>query len=283
MVRRALLLAVVLSAAPSRAQDAPPAPPPAPRPSASPTPAGEDDSALRRETGRLAMTLVARRTRPEREWVRLSVEVSTKGALVDRTRVLDVSVVRRPEVRFVRVRFREPANLRGRAILVRTPARGEERAWSYDPARRRAERIAPPADDERLGGTGLTWADLRGEEPARWSYRLVEEGRLRVGEGSERPVLRISARARAGSARRRITLDRQARLPLLVEELSPEGAVARRLWFRRYARFGEGGFRAGKLAIEHAEGKRLSEVRALERRGEVPPRHLDPDRFGASE
>ncbi|HBP19479.1 MAG TPA: hypothetical protein DEA08_17030 [Planctomycetes bacterium] len=277
MVRRALLLAALLGVTTSHAQEASPAPPdPAPR-----------EDALRRETGRLAMTLALRRTRPTREWVRLSVEVTTKGALVDRTRVLDVSIVRAEEVRWARVRFREPASLRGQALLVRTPARGEERAWRYDPARRRVERIAPPGEDERLGGTGLTWSDLRGEEPQRWSYRLVEEGELTLGKESPRAVLRISARelapAQQDPRRRRITLDRGSRLPLLVEELDPQGAVARRVWFRRYARFGAGGYRAGLRAIEHGGGQRLSEVRALERRAEVPPRHLDPARFGDGE
>ena len=272
---------------PSPPTPSPPTPsPPTPSPPtpSSPTPSpSPDEAGLRRQTGRLAMTLCARRTRPTREWVRLAVEVKAQGALVDRTRVLDVSVVRRPDLRWVRVRFREPASLRGRAILVRTPHAGEAQAWSYDPARRRVERIAPPGDDERLGGTGLTWSDLRGEEPERWRYRLVEEGSLSLGGAAPRAVLRISARAARGAGRRRISLDRASRLPLVLEELSASGEVARRVVFRRYAPFGDEGFRAGLRAIEHDRGRRLSEVRALQRRPEVPARHLDPDRFGEGE
>ncbi|MGE0711460.1 MAG: outer membrane lipoprotein-sorting protein [Planctomycetota bacterium] len=287
------------SPAPSPIHDSPaPGASPRPTPSAAPVAPAPDDEALRAETARLAAELMTRRTRPTRERARLEVRVLERGSLVERTRVLDVSLARVDGRAQVRVRFREPAALRGQATLVREDPDGRRHAWRWDPARRRVERIAPPQEDERLGGTGLTWADLRGEEPGRWGWRLGGAAQLTLPGGQEtREVLQLSARLRSSQradgrapagglpAGRRLYLDRQLKLPLLIEELDLEGKVQRKTWLARWRRLeGEGdAWRADARSIAVPGSERLSEVKALERSPEVPAFHLDPDRFGQDE
>jgi hypothetical protein len=240
------------------------------------------------------MELLKRRTQPQRERVRLRVGVFAHGALVDRERVLDVSVRRDKASVAVRVRFREPATLRGVAVLSLeelVDGKRTRRAWRYDPQRRRVSRIAVPSQDERLGGTGLTWEGLRGEEPHRWRYTLVGEARLELkGDPAKgrkpvaRTVLHILARPRADGAVRRLYLDREHKTPLLSESLDSKGRVVRRVRFWRYRRQGEAAgvriWRAFSLSIHLPQSKRLSEVKLVERWGAVPSYHFDPDRFG---
>lgn len=248
-------------------------------PVASPTTPGSaslgDEAVLAREAGRLAATLAARRTQPPALSWRLKVEVSSLGSLVDRSRVLDVTRQLGDKVRALRVRFRAPEALVGRAILLRVE--GEtRRAWRYDPDRLQAEPMKWPSGIQGLGGTGLSWADLWGPEPTRWRYRLEGEEELTVSEAPIR-VLRIQAKGPAG-ATRLLHLERARRLPLCVEEpWGPKDKKGRRqVWRSRWLESGAYYLPQRWLITTPTQ---TSRVELVEQRLEAPPAHLDPSRF----
>lgn len=235
------------------------------------SPTSSEDATLRREAGRLAATLAARRTQPPRLFLRLQVEVSSAGSLVDRSRTLDLTRLRSGKTQALRVRFRAPEGLAGQAILLREEA-GARRAWRYDPQRQQSEPIKWPSGGQGLGGTGLTWSDLWGHDPSRWRYRLEGEEELSLGPKPIR-VLRVQALGLAG-AKRLLHLERDRRLPICVEEVGPGGR--RQVWRSGWVERKETWI-STRWRITSATSTSRVEVR--EHRLEAPAAHLDPSRF----
>lgn len=219
----------------------------------------------------MAATLAARRTQPPALSIRLRVEVSSLGSLVDRSRILDVTRVLGPKLRGLRVRFRAPEGLAGQAILLRAEGRAQ-RAWRYDPDRLQVEPMKWPSGVQGLGGTGLSWSDLWGSEPARWRFRLDGEEELTVSESPIR-VLRILAKGPADQARV-LHLERARRLPICVEE--PWGRGRRKVWRSGWIER-EGYYLPRRWLI--TTPTLTSRVELQEERLEAPPAHLDPSRF----
>lgn len=208
-----------------------------------------------------------------------------KGKLVDRTRRLDLSRQRRAKSRALRVRFREPPDLRGVAYLIVERAGKPAQAWRYDPQRRRSSRITAPRWDEEVAGTGLSWADLRGALPGgvTWSYR--GESRLKVPARSKsakalrRRVLVIEG-TRAGARRptRRVHVDRTRYVPWLTQTLDGKGKVTKLRWERDHRRVGDR-LRPFEITIAEPGRERLSRVTVERRAVKVPKAHLDPNRY----
>ena len=244
----------------------------------------------RQEAGRLAATLAVRRSEPDALWCRLEVEVP--GAGLGKRRVLEVTRLRAAGERSLRVRFREPASLRGRALLLRevqgAPGAEPERwAWRHEPERERAAPIPWPEEDEQLGGAGLRWRDLWGEELACWRYRAEDLGTLALGGGRGAgeggageggagvEVLRVRSRARSGDLWRLLHLERRQGLPLLVEEVRP-GQERRLIWRSGWRRVGA---YWQPSTIRVVSGEELSVIRLREVETSAPAAHLDPSRF----
>lgn len=224
----------------------------------------------------MAAVLFTRRTEPDLLWCRLEVEVPS-AALGGKRRVLDVTRRRLEAERSLRVRFREPSSLRGTALLLRQGPDQERAAWRYEPERERLTPIPWPDQDEQLGGTGLRWRDLWGEEPARWRYRLEDSGSLSRGGDPERAVevLRVRAIAREGRLQRLLHLERGQGLPLLVEEARPEHE-RRLIWRSGWRQVGSHWFPA---TIRIVAGEEQSVIRVTRIEASAPPAHLDPSRF----
>lgn len=295
-MRRAPILAAALlalgAAGGALAQDEPPA-----------EPAGAGEA--REEVGALVARLARERALPLREHARLRLITLGAGPL-EREAVLELSLERRagdaasedqrPEpangepasgagegaALRLRVRFEAPPAERGVALLIERPGGGAAaRAWRYDPARRRAAPCPPPPLDERLAGSALRWGDLLVDDPARWGTpRLEREATLRyppAARSAPRAVYVLASAGEAG-ARRRLHVDRARGALLCAEELDRDGRVARALWAWDQRVVGER-WRPFALRVVEREGERHTEVRAEERRDEVPPGHFDPHRF----
>ena len=208
--------------------------------------------------------------------MRLEVVVSDLGSLVDRRRTLDVTRVREGGAEALRIRFRAPASLIGRSLLLRRE-QGQELAWRFDRARQKVEPLAWPKGTQELGGTGLTWSDLWGPQPGEWRYRLEGEGDLALGESSDAQkvrVLRIRALGPGGVARL-LHLEHKRRLPLLIDERR-RGGERRLVWRSRWKESGEFWIPL-RLRIQAARATSRIEVRSF--RLQAPSAHLDPSRF----
>lgn len=260
--------------------------------------AQQDEPSLRRETGRLIADLVARRTDPLEEHALLQIDLEERGRIVDRSRRVEVSWVRRDGTSAMRVRFREPANLRDQAWLVRTDAQGGAQAWRWDPTRRRADRCRPLEPTWRLGGSGLTLEDLGPEAPGAHDWLLEREGSLDLSASpteppaviaavtsASRPVRVVVATPRAGergayagAARRRLIVDAETHAPLAVEMLDAQGARSR--WRRDGDwRWVQGLLRPFRAAVVEPGEGRITRVTVEWRRPSAPGAHFDPDRF----
>jgi Outer membrane lipoprotein-sorting protein len=252
-----------------------------------------EEARLRRETAALAVDLARRVTHPAESWVRLRVEIEREGLAFDRTRRLDVSRVVDGGRLTVRLRFLEPASLRGQAWLIVREADGEQTVHHYDPGERRVTRLPPLEPTWPVGGTALTLDDLRGDLPGAHAYTLVREGQLTPPDGQQgdaRPVLVIEATpvsgpdgaphpdAYAAAPRRLLSLDREHQVPLREEDRSADGRVLRVL-ARRFARGRSGHLRCAALLVTTPSEQRLDRVAVESYRDGVPAAHLDPGRF----
>lgn len=241
----------------------------------------QDEAALRREVGGQLLRLAARRTTPAAEHALLDVELERDGAPFDRARKVEVSLRVREGSTALRLRFREPAALRDEAWLVIADAGEEVRAWRYAPARRRAERAAPPEPTWRAGGSGLLWRDLwPGPGPA--DGVLVRDDALRP-DGTFAGTAAVGSEARAVHVLQLapgplLAIDRDRHVPLLVLERDDEGGTLRRLVQADWRWVG-GALRPFALRVVEPRDGQVTRVAAVWRRPEAPPAHFDPDRF----
>lgn len=234
------------------------------------------EEALRRETGTLLVRLAARKTTPVAEDLLLSLLIETAGRPFDQERLVEVAVRRGEQGEDVRVRFRAPAALRDEAHL----RLADGRAWSYDPARRRAERAKPLAPTWRVGGGGLLLADLLREDLDTHGYTHERDDALE-DDGRSVPVHVVRAVAREGDAARRLWIDRERHVVVMVEHLDAEGRVERLVRAREWS-WVQGLLRPSLLVVTEPGLERVTTVRVRGRRSaDLPDARFDPARFAS--
>lgn len=281
-------LGLALACGVALAQDDPPrAAPLAADPLAPPAPAEE---ALRGETGRLLARLVREKTLPAAEEALLQVEVDERGRLFGQTRVVEVSVRRHERGEDLRLRFREPAELRGRAWLLLA----DGRAYAYDPARRRAERVPPLEPGWRVGGGGLLLRDLRapawglGDDP--WTHvhlrdeRLLPPGDAQAAPGAAddeapgRAVHVVRSTPPGGGGAREAWIDRERHVPWVVFERDAQDRVAREVRASDWRPL-QGRLRPFALEVAEPGAERVTRVVVRARSASAPALRFDPARF----
>ncbi|MCO5171796.1 MAG: outer membrane lipoprotein-sorting protein [Planctomycetes bacterium] len=260
-MRRAALLLVCAAAALAQEER--------PDPLAPPPPA---EAALRRETGALLARLSRARTTPAAEEAVLDLEVDERGRLFGHARVVEVALRRGERGEDLRLRFREPAELRDRAWLLLA----DGRAYAYDPGRRRAERVAPLEPTWRVGG-GLLLRDLRAPDDEAGEHVHVRDDHLPGGEGDEGQEVRVVRSAPPGGGPREVWLERARHVPLLARDLDADGNITRAVRLGDWRQV-QGVLRPFALTIDEPAAGRLTRVTVRARRP-PPAARFDPARF----
>ncbi|MBX3467131.1 MAG: outer membrane lipoprotein-sorting protein [Planctomycetes bacterium] len=245
-----------------------------PDPLAPPPPA---EVALRRETGELLARLARRRTTPAAEEALLEVEVDERGRLFGHARRVEVALRRGERGEDLRLRFREPAELRDRAWLLLA----DGRAYAYDPARRRAERVAPLEPSWRVGG-GLLLRDLRAPDDEGWEHVHVRDDRLLDPDadpdaGDEGQAVRVVRSTPPDGPPREAWLERERHVPLLARDLDAAGQVVRATRLGGWREV-QGCLRPFALTIDEPAAGRVTRVTVRARRP-PPAGRFDPARF----
>jgi hypothetical protein len=130
------------------------------------------------------------------------------------------------------LRFVEPAEIRGVALLVWNHLARPSEIWLYTPALGRHRRIAQQDRSSRFAGTDFSFEDFEESDPASWEYSEL----LEAQEGGE-ACWRISAR-RAGPSRsqynRQLIWVSKANMVVLRADKWRADQLARRLSMRSF-------------------------------------------------
>lgn len=246
-------------------------------------PPAPDEAALRRETGAMLARLERLATTPPAEEALLELDLDERGRPFGARRVVEVSVRRHGLGEDVRLRFREPAELRDRAFLLLA----DGRSYAYDPARRRADRAQALEPSWRVGGGGLLLRDLRapawGGEDDRWTHVHVRDDRALVDGDDDtdgepgRAVHVVRSTPPGGGRVREAWLDRARRVPLVCFEREGDEVVreVRARDWRRVERW----LRPFALEITEPGEERVTRVVARAWRASAPAPRFDPARF----
>lgn len=103
--------------------------------------------------------------------------ISQKGAKVsEQARTVEMFAAKTPAGARSLLRFKEPADVAGVALLVVENKGAANDQWLYMPAlKQEPKRISGGQKNQSFLGTDFTFADLEGRDPSQWQHKLLRE------------------------------------------------------------------------------------------------------------
>ncbi|WP_255989747.1 outer membrane lipoprotein-sorting protein [Chitinolyticbacter albus] len=125
-------------------------------------------------TAQEIMSLYDKQSRADAEQVKLTMRlVNPQGKVRQRTINYQTKTNEQGKQNSL-LRFVEPADVRGTALLTLEHAQDDDDRWLYLPAMRKVRRIAATEDNENFMGSDFAYEDIDFEELANNSYTLLK-------------------------------------------------------------------------------------------------------------
>jgi len=125
------------------------------------------------------------------------------------------------------LRFLDPADIRGVALLVWNHSQKPSEMWLYTPALARTRRIAQQDRSSRFAGTDFSFEDFEESDTSSWDYSELQEEQ-QSGEACWRITARRSTTHPSQYDRQWIWVSKEKMTPLRVDKFR-RGKLARRL------------------------------------------------------
>jgi outer membrane lipoprotein-sorting protein len=125
------------------------------------------------------------------------------------------------------LRFTDPADIRGVALLVWNHPQKPSEMWLYTPALARTRRIAPQDRSSRFAGTDFSFEDFEESDTSSWEYSDLQEER-EGGEACWRIAARRSITHPSQYDRETVWVSKEKMTPLRIDKFRG-GKAARRL------------------------------------------------------
>jgi outer membrane lipoprotein-sorting protein len=125
------------------------------------------------------------------------------------------------------LRFTDPADIRGVALLVWNHPQKPSEMWLYTPALARTRRIAPQDRSSRFAGTDFSFEDFEESDTSSWEYSDLQEER-EGGEACWRIAARRSVTHPSQYDRETVWVSKEKMTPLRIDKFRG-GKAARRL------------------------------------------------------
>lgn len=194
--------------------------------------------------------------------------IHQKGAKAsEQTRTVEMFAAKTPAGARSLLRFKEPADVAGVALLVIENKGAANDQWLYMPAlKQEPKRISGGQKNQSFLGTDFTFADLEGRDPAQWRHSLLRE---EVLDGQPTWVIEskplVSAEA---DYQRTVQWVRQdAYVPVRVEFYDNQGLL-KVLTVEKLEKVGEY-WTAGKTKMENVVKKHATVLEVQEQRNNI--------------
>ncbi len=134
------------------------------------------------------------------------------------------------------LRFLEPADISGTAVLTIEHKGEEDEQWMYLPALKRTRRIAGSSKQESFMGSDLSYEDLRPRDVDAYSYRLLQEKQVGADacyllEASPKKGSKVEDSAYQRSV---TTVRKKDFVPLTMEGYDSSGKLIKTILYKNY-------------------------------------------------